>query len=157
MFGELMERLRGRRFGVVGVGNVFRGDDGAGPELIRMMEGRFGLPMVDAAEVPENYGGWVAKMGLEAVVFFDAVEFGGRPGEIRIIPLQKLMLSATTTHNLSLHYVILYLEQEWGGEAILVGIEPKSLELDAGLSAEVREGVEKLAEALVEAAGNGRP
>ena len=148
---EIVTRLAGRRFGVIGVGNILRGDDGAGPEVIALLGGRIEVPIVDASEVPENYGGWAAKQGLESVVFIDAVEFGGEPGEFRIIPLQNLMMSVSSTHNLSLHYVIRYLEEEWGGDAILVGIQPKSIELGEGLSAEVAAGVRALAEALATA------
>lgn len=148
---EVVERLGGKRFGVIGVGNVLRGDDGAGPEVVALLAGRVGLPIVDASEVPENYGGWVVKMNLESVVFVDAVDFGGEPGEFRMIPLEKLMVSASSTHRLSLHYVIRYLEEEWKGDAILVGVQPKSLRLGDGLSAEVAAGVRKLADALAEA------
>ena len=152
---EIVKRLAGKRFGVVGVGNVLRGDDGAGPEVIALLGGRIALPIVDASEVPENYGGWVVKESLDSVVFVDAVELGGEPGELRIIPLQKLLVSASSTHRLSLHYVIRYLEEEWGGDAILVGVQPKSLRLGEGLSAEVAEGVRKLADVLVAAAAGG--
>jgi len=136
----------------VGVGNTLRGDDGAGPALVAALEGRFPLPLVDASEVPENYGGWVVKEDLESVVFVDAVEFGGEPGEFRIIPLEKLMVSASSTHRLSLHYVIKFLNEEWDGDAILVGVQPKHLTLGEGLSEEAAQGVEALAAALVEAA-----
>ena len=148
---EIVKRLAGKRFGVVGVGNILKGDDGAGPEVIARLRGRIDLPIVDASEVPENYGGWVVRENLESVVYIDAVEFGGVPGEFRIIPLQKLMMSASSTHRLSLHYVILYLEKEWGGDAILVGVQPKSLVLGEGLSVEVAAGVSELADALVAA------
>lgn len=153
---ELVERLDGKRFGIIGVGNVLRGDDGAGPEVIALLEGRVDIPIADASEVPENYGGWVVKMNLESVVFIDAVDFGGEPGDFRMIPLEKLMVSASSTHRLSLHYVIRYLEDEWNGDAILVGVQPKSLRLGDGLSAEVAAGVRELADALV-AASAGAP
>ncbi len=153
---ELVERLDGKRFGIIGVGNVLRGDDGAGPEVIALLEGRVDIPTADASEVPENYGGWVVKMNLESVVFIDAVDFGGEPGDFRMIPLEKLMVSASSTHRLSLHYVIRYLEDEWNGDAILVGVQPKSLRLGDGLSAEVAAGVRELADALV-AASAGAP
>ncbi|MBD3178752.1 MAG: hydrogenase maturation protease [Candidatus Latescibacteria bacterium] len=149
---ELIRRLKGKRFGVVGIGNVIRGDDGAGCRVAELLEGRLELPVVDAAEVPENYGGWVARRQLEAVVYVDAVEFDGRPGEARIIPLENLMMSASSTHSLSLHYMIKYLEDEWEGDPILVGIKPRSMNLNDPLSPEVEEGARKVAEAIIGAA-----
>ncbi len=152
VFDELISRLKGRRFGVVGVGNVLKGDDGAGCRLVEKLEGKIDLPVVDACEVPENYGGWVERRGLEAVIYVDAVEFEGEPGEVRIIPLENLMMSASSTHSLSLHYMIKYLEMEWGGDPILVGVKPASMRLDEGLSDAVEEGISRLAEAIEEAA-----
>lgn len=151
---KLLERLRGKRFGVVGIGNVLKGDDGAGCAVIEKLQGRMDLPLVDCAEVPENYGGWVERQKLESVVYIDAVDFGGEPGEVRIVPLEKMMMSASSTHSLSLHYMILYLKNEWDGDAIMVGIQPKSLTLGDQLCGPVREGVEELAGILLDAAGS---
>jgi hydrogenase 3 maturation protease len=149
---ELLLRLRGRRFGVVGIGNVLKGDDGAGCMLAESLSDGFVMPVVDCAEVPENYGGWVERRDLEAVVYVDAVDFGGEPGEIRIIPLEKMMESATSTHHLSLHYMIRFLKEEWSGDAILVGIQPVSMNLGEEISGPVSEGVERLARILRNAA-----
>lgn len=150
---DLAARLEGKRFGVVGVGNVMKGDDGAGPEVVTELQRRsFTLPCVDATEVPENYAGWVPKQDLEAVVFVDAVEFGGEPGECRIIPFEHLMISASNTHRMSLHYTVMYLRDQWEGDAILVGIQPKSVTLGEGLSGEVSAGVERLANVMLGAA-----
>jgi hydrogenase 3 maturation protease len=152
---ELHKRLTGKRFGIVGVGNVLRGDDGAGCLLVERLQGLLDVPLVDCGEVPENYGGWVERRGLEAVVYVDAVDFGGEPGEIRIVPLAKLMESATNTHNLSLHYVIRFLEEDWGGDAFLVGIQPAAWRFGDPLCAEVAEGVARLAGILTEIGAGG--
>jgi hydrogenase maturation protease len=149
---ELAGRLTGKRFGVVGVGNALRGDDGAGPALVaRLAAGRARFPAVDASEVPENYAGWIVNEGLDAVIFADAVEFGGAPGDWRIIPIDDLMHSASSTHRLSLHFLIRYLKEEWRGEALLIGVQPKSMKLGEDLSPEVATGVEGLAAALLAA------
>ncbi len=154
---DLKRRLEGKRFGVVGVGNMMKGDDGAGPETVsRLEELGFPLPMADATEVPENYAGWVPKQGLEAVVFVDAVDFGGEPGECRVIPFEHLMISASNTHRMSLHYTVMYLRDEWEGDAILVGIQPERLTLGEGLSEAVAAGVEHLAGKLDGAARRKR-
>jgi len=150
---DLAARLRGKRFGVVGVGNVMKGDDGAGPEVVaELMKRGFSLPCVDATEVPENYAGWVPKQELEAVVFVDAVEFGGVPGECRVIPFEHLMISASNTHRMSLHYTVMFLRDQWEGDAILVGVQPKSMTLGEGLSEEVSVGVEQLVTTMLDTA-----
>jgi hydrogenase 3 maturation protease len=153
--GYILEILRGRRFGVIGIGNIFRGDDGAGPEVVSLLSEGFELPLVDASEVPENYGGWVVRQNLEVVVFVDAVDFGGKPGEFRAISPQRLVVSARDTHRLSIHMMIRYLEEEWGGKQILIGIQPASLKLGETLSPEVTGGVRSVADLLRKAAGEG--
>ncbi len=150
---QLKKRLKGKRFGIVGIGNVIKGDDGAGCAVIEGLRGKTEMPIVDCAEVPENYGGWVERRSLDSVIYIDAIDFGGEPGEVRIVPLEKMMMSASSTHSLSLHYMILYLKNEWKGDPIMIGIQPKSLGLDEEISAEVRSGVEKLIDAILAAAG----
>jgi hydrogenase maturation protease len=80
------------------------------------------------------------------------VEFGGEPGECRVIPFEHLMISASNTHRMSLHYTVMFLRDRWEGDAILVGIQPKSMTLGEGLSVEVSVGVERLVTAMLDAA-----
>ncbi len=149
---EIRSRLKGARFGVVGVGNALKGDDGAGPALVALLVARGArFPVVDSSEVPENYGGWVVKQKLETVVFVDSVAFGAVPGEWRLVPIEDLMHSASSTHRLSLHFLIQYLKEQWKGEALLIGIEPKSMKLGEGLSPEVEAGIRTLADVLAKA------
>ncbi len=142
---ELKEKLKGSRFGLIGVGNIFRGDDGAGPRLIEKLTGKVKFPVIDASEVPENYSGWILKSDLKRIVFVDAVEFGGVPGEVRLIPVEQLMISASSTHRMSLHFMVWYLKENWDGEVLLLAVQPASLELTDALSDEVENAVEKLA------------
>ena len=147
---DIAALLAGKRFGVVGVGNALKGDDGAGPALVALLAAKGArFPTVDASEVPENYGGWVVKRELECAVFIDAVDFGGTPGEWRIIPFEDLMHSASSTHRLSLHFLIRYLTEEWKGEALLIGVQPKSMKLGEELSGEVAAGIGEIAEGLL--------
>ena len=136
---------------MVGIGNVIKGDDGAGCLLVEKLGEKFPMPTVDCAEVPENYGGWVERRDLEAAVYVDAIDFGGEPGEVRVVPLEKMMETATSTHHLSLHYMIRFLKEEWEGEAIMIGIQPGSMELGDGVSGAVEAGVDRLAAVLREA------
>jgi Ni,Fe-hydrogenase maturation factor len=62
------------------------------------------------------------------------------------------MMSASSTHSLSLHYMIKYLEDEWDGDPILVGIKPRSMNLNDPLSPEVEKGARRVAEAIIGAA-----
>ena len=151
---RLLERLDGKRFGVVGIGNVIKGDDGAGCVVVEGLQGKIDFPIVDCAEVPENYGGWVERQDLDSAIYIDAIDFGGEPGEVRIIPLEKMMVTASSTHTLSLHYMIIYLREEWKGDPIMIGIQPKEMRIGDGLSEEVSAGVKKLTDILIEAALN---
>jgi len=148
--GLLKKRLKGKRFGLIGVGNSFRMDDGAGPRLIELLAGKVSFPLVDASEVPENYSSWIIKKALDVVIFVDAVGFDGEPGEVRFIPIDDLMVSASSTHRLSLHFMIKYMKQQWSGEAILIGIQPARTDLENELSPAVGESVKRLAKIFIE-------
>ncbi|HEX5145320.1 MAG TPA: hydrogenase maturation protease [Mycobacterium sp.] len=70
---------------VAGIGNIFLGDDGFGPEVIR----RVGeLPQAGVRVVDYGIGGMHLAYdlldGWDALILVDAVPDQGRPGEIRV-------------------------------------------------------------------------
>lgn len=68
---------------VVGCGNLLRGDDGAGPECVRLLAAS-GLPAgVIAIDAGTSGADVVLRMrGANRVIFVDACQSGGRPGSL---------------------------------------------------------------------------
>ena len=128
--------MRGRVV-YMGIGNILRGDDAIGPELVAVLN-RMGMRTVDAGSVPENYIGAVARMKPDTVIIIDAVHLDRRPGSTEL--LTRLDLGGGigfTTHTLSPVLVMERLEEETGAEVLLLAIQPGSLEFGAPLSDEV--------------------
>lgn len=79
---------RGRRVLVAGVGNMFLGDDGFGPEVARRLAARDDLPD-DVAVVDYGVGGihlaYDVLDGCEVLVFVDATPRGKDPGSLVLL------------------------------------------------------------------------
>jgi len=142
--------LKGRVV-LLGVGNRLRGDDAAGPELIEILKKR--LPDVgkeiflfDGEEVPENYLIPMANLKPNLVIILDAVDFGSRPGTIKLFPIRQIPQGSFSTHRLSLRFLGSYLEKETQAKIFVLGIQPKSIKLEEKLSLEVKKALKDLAD-----------
>jgi len=122
----------------VGVGNELRGDDGVGVYIAKKLKRR---KTVNAGVAPENFIGKIKKMKPERIVIFDALEFGGKPGEVRVVDARKTEGLKISTHSLPLSFFCKLFE---GVEVYLIGIQPKSREFGSFMSEEVVRAAEKL-------------
>ena len=132
IYEKLKSELKGRVI-FVGVGNVLKGDDGAGVVLVNMLKKKFkdAGSFLDCGIAPENY---LEKLrDFDCVVIFDALDFGGKTGEITILKPKELSEASVSTHNLSLKLFSRYLEED-GINVIIAGIQPANLRFAEGLS-----------------------
>jgi len=151
---ELRGFLRGRTL-VVGVGNALRGDDGAGPAVVAGLAAQWPEACLDAGAAPENYLDSILQRKPERVLFVDAVDFGGRPGEARLCDWEEMRRYAWDTHRLPLRVLAEYLKAEGGVETRVLGIQAGKVEFGAPVSAEVAEGVRIVTEAITRALSGG--
>jgi hydrogenase 3 maturation protease len=128
---------------VMCIGNRDNGDDGIGPYLAE----RFpkGFNVVDCGVIPENFTH--LSRDMDRIILIDAVDMGLLPGEIRIIPKERIPLGSLSTHNMPLSVLMEYLEKE-GKEVVLIGIQPKKFE--GGLSKEVKIAGERVIHIITE-------
>jgi len=120
---------------LIGVGNILRGDDGIGSLIAKSFEANDWLSL-DCGVVPENYTSIVKKNKPENLVIIDAVEMDLNPGEIRIIPPEKIAALHLTTHSMPLSFLITYLK-EYTQKIIFIGIQPKIIDFSNSISSEV--------------------
>jgi len=149
-----LQALRGELKGkivLLGVGNRIRGDDAAGPELIEILKKK--LPdtrneifLFDGGELPEDYLVPIANLKPNLVIIVDAVDFGSRPGTIKLFPIRQIPQGSFSTHRLSLRFLGSYLEKETQAKIYLLGIQPKSIKLEEKLSLEVKKALSDLAD-----------
>lgn len=138
---------------IVGIGNRLRGDDGAGPELIKKLKGSSrrthkSLFLLDVGEVPENYLGKMVEERPNTIVLIDAIDLDAPPGTIKIMEKDDIRDESLSTHNVSLKLIANYLQKEVCADVFLLGIQPETTEFGKGISRPVREGLEKIVRVL---------
>lgn len=133
---------------IVGIGNTFRGDDGAGPALIKSLKSKVQDPevisLMDVGEVPENFLGNMVKWKPDTILFVDAADFGEAAGSIKLIDTENLNAGGFSTHSSSLNLVIEYLRKETQAEILLLGIQPERLKMGNGLSEPVQKAIQDI-------------
>jgi hydrogenase maturation protease len=132
---------------VAGVGNVFFGDDGFGPEVARALAAQAPVP---GAKV-EDFGirglhlAYELLNGYERAIIVDAVPRGDVPGTLYVIEPDADVVPATPdAHRMDLGNVFAYL-RTLGGEpppVTIVGCEPENIEPGMGLSPVVTHSVD---------------
>jgi hydrogenase maturation protease HycI len=124
------------------VGNSWRGDDGVGPYIGQNLSRIPGFPLVDAGSTPENILDDVLALKPETLVILDAADFGGQPGDIRIIPADSIPQATLSTHAIPLNVITSLVAQETGAKIIFVGVQPGNMRFEEGLSLEVQSAAE---------------
>ena len=125
-----------------------RGDDGAGPlmarNLTKLFKNQSELLVINAATVPENYTGLIRKETPSHIIFIDAVEMKMNPGSIKLVKYEEIAEYNISTHAMPLSFMIKYLESFTDAKILLIGIQPKNMEMSNPVSKEVKFGVEEL-------------
>ena len=127
------------------VGNEIRGDDGVGPYVSRLIKEVGRVHVVDCGETPENYLGVITRFKPEKVVVIDAAEFGGKPGEIRLVKKSEIAGGGPSTHDAILTLFTDFIEHETGAETFFLAIQPAGTKVGAGLSPHVEAAGRRIA------------
>ncbi|MCU0609557.1 MAG: hydrogenase maturation protease [Chitinispirillaceae bacterium] len=121
----------------LGIGNTDRNDDGAGVALCRLLAAG-GVPNVfEGGMQPEKVLGDIRDQRFDSVIFVDAMDLNSEPGAFTILDAQELVsrFPQISTHKLSLGTLAHILAEGTDTKVWLVGIQPKSIDMDsAGLS-----------------------
>lgn len=133
---------------IVGVGNRLRGDDGAGPTVIDQRGANTRGTWIDAGVTPENYLETIARANPVTILIVDAVDFGGSPGECRLLDPADVETLVISTHAGSLSMIADYMSARVGAEFRVLGIQPKTINIHEALSDPVTQSVRELAAML---------
>jgi hydrogenase 3 maturation protease len=150
MHNPFIELLRGRTV-ILGVGNVLRGDDGLGPEVVKRLGRIDGCLCIDAGQVPENYFGKIVGENPDTVLIIDAVQLFEEPGAYRLLDEEQILQTGFSTHTISPGVFMKQLAGEIGGRIVLLGVQPRSIDLGEGLSEQVERSVRELVSLIAEA------
>lgn len=129
---------------LMGVGNEMRGDDGIGAYIAEQFSAE-GWKSFNCQTIPENYVTKICKMNPELVVIVDAADMGIAPGEVRLIPREKMSDLALSTHSMPLGLVMDHLAP---AKVVLIGIQPKQIGEFLDLSDEAKTAAKRVMHAL---------
>jgi len=150
---ELRRRLKGKVL-LIGVGNALRGDDGAGPAVIELLEGKVAAGLLDAGEVPESYSGRILAEEADAIVLIDAADFGAVPGDLAVLEIEDMAGCSLSTHQIPLDLFFRYLKGRGHADLFALGIQAESIGLGESMSAAVLNSVHALAALLKDVLAN---
>ena len=126
------------------IGNRDGGDDGAGPYIAYKLKDK--LTVIDCGVVPENYTSVVKHHNPENLIIIDAVEMGQPPGEIRIVPKDKIGVMHISTHGIPISVLINYLSQ-YVKKIVFIGVQPKTM--SGKMSQQVKKSADLLIKLLI--------
>ena len=136
---------------IVGIGNILKGDDGAGPLVCEQLKREnICAEVIDAGTVPENYIQPIIKKAPQNLLVIDAIDFGGAPGTIRIFEPDQLSSHVISTHSLSPRLFVDMVCQDISIDVYFVGIQPVHLQLGQPISQQVSFAIKELSQALAE-------
>ena len=139
---------------VITVGNPFRGDDGVGPFIGGRLMGReLGFRVLNAFDRPESVVDKAAELKPAKVIFIDAADFGGRPGEVRVIAAEHIGQGSLSTHSIPLSVVAGIIGEDTSASTVFLGIQPKNTAYGSGLSQEVESSARMILGLLLEFGG----
>jgi hydrogenase maturation protease len=141
---------------IIGIGNEFRGDDGAGLVAAGILkaEGLAGVEIKqESGEGAILLESW---QGYETAIIIDAARGGATPGtihrfEIKDEPLPRSMFNSCSSHAFSVVEAVEMgkLLNRLPVNLIIYGIEGKSFGMGLGLSDEIQKAVENLTKQII--------
>jgi hydrogenase 3 maturation protease len=144
-----------QRVAVLGIGSELRGDDIVGllaaQQIEKNTKGKSVTPQVQVfigETAPENLTGAIKKFQPTHLIIIDAAELSKEPGHIEIMEPETIGGTSFCTHSLPLKIIIGYLLESFKFQAILIGIQPKTLTFGAQPTKEVVAAAKLIADAI---------
>jgi len=151
--GALADRLRGRVV-VVGIGNPFRGDDGAGCLVARGVRGVPGIDVVESEDVPERDLFRIVGAKPDAVLLVDAVRLGAPPGSVAVLEPESLAHYAPTTHRVPLRLLARCIRDAASADVLVLAIQPGRTDPGTGVSPGVARSVRAVVDLIRRSRGH---
>ena len=147
---ERLNKLRDSATVIVGIGNILKGDDGAGPLVCEQLAGKVCAELIDAGTVPENYIQPIIKKAPQNLLIIDAIDFGAPAGTINIFKPEQLNSSVFSTHTLSPRLLVDMVCKDIDVDVYFVGVQPAQTQLGQSISPEVDRAAQRLVRVLTE-------
>lgn len=151
---DLKEWLQdAKKVAVLGVGSRIKRDDAVGVAVVDQLKGKVSrsVRLFDCETVPESFTGPIRQFAPSHVLIIDAAILGLNPGETRIFTPDSIVESASSTHTLSLSIVSQYLASEVGAKVLVLGIQPKDLQLGTKMTRELTRAAKRISQVILSA------
>jgi hydrogenase 3 maturation protease len=126
----------------IGLGNEQRNDDAAGLLFLRLLVRTMifeRASFIEAERNPENYLEIILRYEPEAVVFIDAADWAGFPGEIKWLQSDDPSIEGFSTHTFSVKLIAQYLSAFKPIDFYYLGIQAADLGLGNSVTNEIKE------------------
>jgi len=133
---------------LLGIGNRHWHDDGVGSYIAEALQACPGFDVIDAGLTPENHLESVASKHPDSILMVDATDFGGEPGQVRLIYPDKVAYSGVSTHAGSLRMLAEYMSARTHAPVALLAIQPVDTSEGESLSPEVSNTLDDLLDSL---------
>jgi len=148
---EQLNKLRGSKTVIVGIGNILKGDDGVGSLVCQQLRhAKSCAELIDASTVPENYIQPIIKKAPQNLLIIDAIDFSASPGTISIFKPEQLNSTVISTHTLSPRLFAEMVTRNIKVDVYFVGIQPAHTRLGDSMSPQVCQAVQQLAQTLID-------
>ena len=146
----------GKRVAIVGIGSPIRGDDAVGLYVLELLKDeKLGDTLLLRTEtVPESFTGNLRDFNPTHVILVDAANFGGVPGEVKMISTKDISSARLSTHNLPLNIYADFVRTSICPNLILLGIQGVNIDLGAELTPSVETGARNLANSFIQILGS---
>jgi len=108
-----------------------------GSRIAEALQACPGMASIDGGFVPENHLEAVIRTRPDAILMIDAADFGGKPGEYRLLNTDDVALAGISTHAGSPRMLAQYLQARTGARVGLLAIQPGDNSEGEQLSTEV--------------------
>lgn len=139
---------------LLGIGNRHHHDDAVGPYLAEAIENRPDYDVIDAGVIPEDYIETTAQKHPDTILMVDATDFGGEPGEVRLLYPEHVSQSGVSTHAGSLRMLAEFLQARTHARVALLAVQPADISDGQGLSAPVANTLDDLLDSLPDICGH---
>ena len=135
---------------IVGIGNTQSGDDGVGPEVIRLLRGRTRALLFDCQTAPENFIGPIAQAKPACIILVDAVPVGAPTGTVQIFALECMHETTFHTHASTPALFLDMVVERTGAECFMLGVEPRSIGFGEAMTPEVTAAARDIADCIAQ-------
>ncbi|KKN96969.1 hypothetical protein LCGC14_0162190 [marine sediment metagenome] len=133
---------------IVCIGSELHGDDAAGVIIGRELTDQVPWPILKAGLAPESFVVKIANYRPDTVILIDAVDFGGRAGEVILVDVDRIVGVAAGTHGPSLMPFVEALQLMHRCDLVVLGIQPLETRVGDDLSPPVRQAVSRVVGAI---------